>query len=852
MKRDGSLFLLTITFLLCGFCNAQELHNDSSLDIELYDSLCPGFAQRYNTIRDCKYSSDHSIDESIVVLSEILHHIESQDGLFDDVNYFEAIRLLCEKYLLIGDYRHIDFIVYSTQKYLLENFDIVNNPNSFKDLYKLDRAAAWIEIYEGRYETGRELLEKALAQESDPIENLSVLQDLALCYLLNQQDEEFSEVAKEAVALANKLPMNSYTQGFKITSKRIEAYISIVSNKDMERGIEILEDLANDLENNSDYSRYRCSVLNELSVFYLNDNQIDKYIKIQKELLNNELLSDEERVEIIENLFVKEWLCASDNDVIQHSFLHNSLLTKIAIENLILFPATKNTYIWPEIMESIFKESCLLTRFPDNEEVCGLCYNNQLFLKNPLLSSDYALRRYVYAYGNENQKSLLWEIDTIREFIVYKALNEEFGNLYTVDLMYRESDLMKTLPMESIVRGQIKTWKDVASALREDELAIEVTDCSLVNPQDSVFSQLMALVITKDCTFPRCIKLGNYYEMWDDLKMLFSGDASTINSVYSTPGNSIYRLFWGSLEKQIADKKVVYFSSNTLLSFVNLGALLTADGRRMSEFIDVRLLSSTAEIVSYNDSISCSNAALFGGGAFGRERVNEDDLRSEVIRSINERGDFRELKGTIEEVSAIKNEFENENKTAIVFSGTEATEKSFRALNGNTSQIIHIATHCFSISNMVNSKYMTRLMAIGTRESNMLGTGFLLANSNYSWNNHVENDPCEDGVMLSEDVSRLDLKGCELLVLSGCRSGLGYMDRDGALGLQRAFKRAGVKTMMLSLWDVDDNVTKDFMVCFYKYLLQTNNKNTAYHNAQNEIKEKYKDPYYWASFIMID
>lgn len=851
MKRGGILLLLTITLLLCSCSNAQEFHNDNSIDIELLDSLCPGFAQRYNTIKDCKYSSDYSIDESIVILSEILHHIESQGGLFDDINYFEAVRLLCEKYLLLGDYRHIDSITYSAQKYIIENFDIVNNPEGFKDLYKLDRAAAWIEINEGRYDIGQELLEKALAQESDPVEYLSVLQDLALCCLLNQQEEEFSKVAKEAVALADTLPLNSYTLGVKITSKKIKAYISIVSNN-KEKGIEILEDLANELENNKDYSRYRCSVLNELSFLYLSNDQIDKYIVIQKELLTNDALSDEERVEIIENLFVKEWLYAPDNDVIQHTFLHNSLLTKIAIDYLILFPATKNIFVWPEIMESIFKESCLLTRFPDNEEVCGLCYNNQLFLKNPLLSSDYALRRYVYAYGNENQRSLLWEIDTIREFIVYKALDEEFGNLYTVDLMYRESDLMKTLPMESIVRGQIKTWKDVASALREDELAIEVTDCSLVNPQDSVSSQLMALVVTKDCTSPQCVKLGNYYEMWDDLKMLFSGDASTINDVYSTPNNSIFRLFWGSLEKQIADKKVVYFSSNTLLSFINLGALLTADGRRMSELIDIRLLSSTAETISYNDSIYCLNVTLFGGGGFGKGVVDEDNLCADVIRSVNERGGFRELKGAIEEVDAIKYEFEKENKTAIVFSGNEATEKSFRALNGNTSQIIHIATHCFRISDMVNSKYMSRLMAIGTRESNMLGTGFLLANSNYSWNKYVDNDPCEDGVMLSEDISRLNLKGCELLVLSGCRSGLGYMDRDGALGMQRAFKRAGVKTMMLSLWDVDDNVAKDFMVCFYKYLLQTNNKNTAYHNAQNEIKKKYKDPYYWAAFMMID
>ena len=222
-----------------------------------------------------------------------------------------------------------------------------------------------------------------------------------------------------------------------------------------------------------------------------------------------------------------------------------------------------------------------------------------------------------------------------------------------------------------------------------------------------------------------------------------------------------------------------------------------------------------------------------------------------MIRAITDRGDFKELKGTVDEVNAIYDELSERNVQTQRFVGTDATERNFRLINGTAHQIIHIATHCFSIMDMESCKFLSQLMAIDTRESAMIGTGFILANANLSWNKSADYKPIEDGILLSEDISRLNLNGCDLLVLSGCQSGEGKVDKDG-VDLQRAFKRAGVKTMLLSLWNVDDNVTKEFMVSFYKSLMLTNNKYTAYTYAQNEIRRKYDDPYYWAAFIMLD
>jgi CHAT domain-containing protein len=75
---------------------------------------------------------------------------------------------------------------------------------------------------------------------------------------------------------------------------------------------------------------------------------------------------------------------------------------------------------------------------------------------------------------------------------------------------------------------------------------------------------------------------------------------------------------------------------------------------------------------------------------------------------------------------------------------------------------------------------------------------------------------------------------------------------DGIGGLQRAFKKAGVSTIIMSLWEVSDIATSYFMQQFYKSLFITKSKSKAFIQAQQQTKEKFEDPYYWASFIMLD
>jgi CHAT domain-containing protein len=108
----------------------------------------------------------------------------------------------------------------------------------------------------------------------------------------------------------------------------------------------------------------------------------------------------------------------------------------------------------------------------------------------------------------------------------------------------------------------------------------------------------------------------------------------------------------------------------------------------------------------------------------------------------------------------------------------------------------------------------------------------------------------EDGLLTAEDVTGLDLLDTELVVLSACETGLGEVRTgEGVFGLRRAFIVAGARTLVMSLWKVPDEQTRELMIDFYRRVLHGQGVADALRDAQLAMKEKYPDPYYWGAFI---
>lgn len=102
----------------------------------------------------------------------------------------------------------------------------------------------------------------------------------------------------------------------------------------------------------------------------------------------------------------------------------------------------------------------------------------------------------------------------------------------------------------------------------------------------------------------------------------------------------------------------------------------------------------------------------------------------------------------------------------------------------------------------------------------------------------------------------MDLRGTDLVVVSACQSGLGEVTGDGVFGLQRGFKKAGVQSIVMSLWEVDDTATKIMMTRFYENLAKGRSKYDSFREAQKYLRKCdngiYDKPEYYAAFVLLD
>ena len=115
-------------------------------------------------------------------------------------------------------------------------------------------------------------------------------------------------------------------------------------------------------------------------------------------------------------------------------------------------------------------------------------------------------------------------------------------------------------------------------------------------------------------------------------------------------------------------------------------------------------------------------------------------------------------------------------------------------------------------------------------------------------------DSNNDGILLSAEIAQMNLSGLDLVVLSACETALGKIKPEGVYGIQRAFKLAGVKSIMMSLWKVDDYATQILMTSFYRNYLNGMSMREALHTSQKALRETpgFENPYYWAAFILLD
>jgi CHAT domain-containing protein len=196
---------------------------------------------------------------------------------------------------------------------------------------------------------------------------------------------------------------------------------------------------------------------------------------------------------------------------------------------------------------------------------------------------------------------------------------------------------------------------------------------------------------------------------------------------------------------------------------------------------------------------------------------------------------------------------------AVLLTGAAASESAFKQQAAG-KRVLHLATHGFFLGGQCASALEASEKPRGkapvslTGENPLLLSGFALAGANHR---QAAGPDEEDGILTAEEIAALDLSGVEWAVLSACDTGVGEVKAgEGVLGLRRAFQVAGARTLIMSLWPVEDQVARDWMGQLYRArLVHGLTTIDAVHQAnlktlrQRRAKGLTTHPFYWAGFV---
>ena len=415
---------------------------------------------------------------------------------------------------------------------------------------------------------------------------------------------------------------------------------------------------------------------------------------------------------------------------------------------------------------------------------------------------------------------------------------EPIGYLTKTDSLIKDS---LEVSLTKILSNCLYSWEDVQSSLKDNEVALEFMACpSLDLPSRTFYKAAVVRKNNEPIVIDLCFE--------DQLK-------EAIKRGRYHP-NGLFELVWEPLQEYLSDEDIIYFSSDGLLNLFNLQALKNKEGNLLMDKYNMYQVSSTREIIGHEESSQFSYISLFGGLDYSSDFTTSKTTQSHPPSKKTSRGIYREaleyLPNSLDEVKTISRYAKEYGVKDTCFTGKNGTEELFYTTSSLQPDILHIATHGFYYSKTETSY----IDYFDQKESNtpLDRCGLVLSRGKHVWAGESIPEGSEDGILLGSEIIGLDLGNVDLVVLSACNTALGDISGEGVAGLRQAFKRAGVKSLLLTLSKVDDEATSFFMTNFYENLFSGEDKHSAYKAAINTMRssDRFSDPKYWSPFILVD
>ncbi len=519
------------------------------------------------------------------------------------------------------------------------------------------------------------------------------------------------------------------------------------------------------------------------------------------------------------------------------------------------------------------------SRAPDSPEFSAALWDNALFYKGMLLENALAFRNAVSHSQDSGlvEKKLNWQH-------FQRLLAAERGeplamqnNIQELEeqAIALEKELIRAVPgfRETLKRF---SWKEIQACLGSHDAAIEFI---VYRDSAAAGEKYAALLLRPDDTHPVFVPLCEEKQLSRLVQRAGRKDQEFYWAMYRPGQNgaaSLYDLLWKPLESLLPAGGKIYYSPTGLLHRLNPDAMQFKKNTPLLKPYHLIRLGSTRQLCQMPEEKKAHREVVLMGGVQYEpdERTIPSSARIEdhtfgtngrglfsYTDSTLRGGNWSYLPFTQQEVDTVWHQLQQHGFEVRAYTGNAATEEAFRQTGRNSGlpspKIIHLATHGYFFPDIKTTNPVRNDASTIFKISDhpLIRSGLILAGGNHAWlTGKPLRENMEDGILTAYEISQMDLSDTELVVLSACETGLGDVaGNEGVYGLQRAFKLAGVRYLIMSLWKVDDRATMELMSSFYTNWLQKKmDIPTAFRTAQLELLAKDPNPFFWAGFVLME
>lgn len=371
------------------------------------------------------------------------------------------------------------------------------------------------------------------------------------------------------------------------------------------------------------------------------------------------------------------------------------------------------------------------------------------------------------------------------------------------------------------------TARSVSKKLKRDQVIIEY----YINETDSL-TELYTFVLGKQVLELRKQKLPSKFHYWVENMFQFMSDSEFLSTKkrdakeFCDASYNLYRYLILPFENVLQNKKITIIPDGKL-SYIPFDALLTSlpDTTKAIEF-------NKLDYSIWRYAFNYANSAnLLVNSKSGRKKSNIKTgafaptyTNGEVIEYAGQHISLIPLPGVQKEVEIIAKLVDSK-----LFTGDKASEENFRK-HAEEFDILHLAMHAFVNDSMP-------------------------ALSSFAFTQTKSDDLLKNGLLNTADIYNLKLNA-NLTVLSSCNTGSGALKKgEGIMSLARGFLYAGCPSIIMSLWEVEDNSGTKIITSFYKNLKKGKAKDEALRSAKLEylasVNSRLAHPHYWLGFISL-